>query len=109
MIEPSDLVRQSHQEIETARTLIDDSKRIALQFVNTEIDLCRTFPESALASLSAGRRVAKAKQSALAAREAYKAAQKFLRMADAEGEQRRLIEAKLAGLEVLIGKLSPIK
>ena len=76
MSESSELLRQSHQEIETARTLIDDSKRIALQFVNTEIDLCRTFAESALASLSAGR-VAKAKQSALAAREAYKAAQKF--------------------------------
>jgi len=70
--------------------------------------LCRTFAESALASLSAGRG-AKAKQSALAAREAYKAAQKFLRMADAEGEQRRLIEAKLAGLEALIAKLTAIK
>ena len=108
MIESSELLRQSHQEIETARTLIDDTKRICLQFINTEIDLCRTFAESALASLSAGR-VAKAKQSALAAKEAYKAAQKFLRMADAEGEQRRLIETKLAGLEVLIGKLRVVK
>jgi hypothetical protein len=80
IIESSDLLRQSHQEIETARTLIDDSKRIRLQFINTEIDLCRTFAESALASLSAGR-VAKAKQSASAAIEAYKVAQKFLRMA----------------------------
>ena len=108
MIDSSELLIQSRQEIETATALIDDSKRIALQFVDTEMDLCRTFAESALASLSA-RRVAKAKQSALASREAYKAAQKLLRMADAEGEQRRLIEAKLAELEALLGKFSGIK
>ena len=108
MIDSSELLIQSRREIETATALIDDSKRIALQFVNTEIDLCRSFAESALASLSTGR-VAKAKQSALAAREGYKAAQKFLQMADAEGEQRRLIAARLAELEVLLGKLSGIK
>ena len=108
MIESSEMLNRSHQETETARTLIEDSKRIAFRFVNTELDLCRTFAESALASVSAGR-VDRAEGSAWTAREAYKAAQKFLRMADAEGEERRLTEAKLAELEVLIGKLSAIK
>ena len=74
--------------------------------MNTELDLCRTFAESALASVSAGR-VDRAEGSAWTAREAYKAAQKFLRIT--EGEQMRLLEAKLADVEVLLGKLSGIK
>ena len=106
MIESSERLNRSHQETEPARTRIEDSKRIAFKFVNTELDLCRTFAESALASVSAGR-VDRAEGSAWTAREAYKTAQKFLRIT--EGEQMRLLEAKLADVEVLLGKLSGIK
>ena len=88
--------------------MIDDSKRAGLQFVNTELDLDKTFAESALASFSAGR-VGKAKASAMAAKKAHGAALKFLGVIDTKGEKRPLLEAKLAGLEVLIAKLTAIK
>jgi hypothetical protein len=48
-----------------------------VDFVNTELDLSTTFAERALASFSAGH-LYKAKQSALAAKAAYRAIQKFL-------------------------------
>ena len=104
MIDSSQLLNQSLLQIERARALIDDSKRACLQFVNTELDLGRTFAESALASFSAGS-IERAKASSMAAKKAHEAALKYLELVDAEAETLRVIEAKLAELEMLIGKL----
>ena len=73
----NELLIEAHRVLDKARRLNDDSRRNGVDFVNTELDLSRTFGESALASFSAGH-LDKAKQSALAAKAAYRAIQKFL-------------------------------
>ena len=88
--------------------LNDDSNRNGIHFVNTELDLGMTFAERALISFSAGH-LDKAKQSALAAKTAYRAIQKFLPKLDVQGKEREGITMKLAKLTHLIEKLSVIK
>ena len=67
-----------------------------------------TLAESALASFSAGH-LDKAKQSALAAKTAYRAVQKFLPKLEVHGKDREPIAVKLGKLNALIEKLSSIK
>ena len=103
-----ELLSEAYQLLDTARMLNADSERNGLEFVNTELDLSRTFAATAIGSLSAGH-VNKAKQSALAAKAAYRAVQKFLPKLSVKGEQRERIAVKLANLAPLIKKLSEIR
>ena len=64
--------------------------------------------ESCRAPFPAGQ-LAKAKQSALAAKTAYRAVQKFLPKLEVQGKERELIAVKLGKLTHLIEKLSVIK
>ena len=50
----NELLREAHELLDTARMLNDDSNRNGIDFVNTELDLGRTFAETAMASLAAG-------------------------------------------------------
>jgi hypothetical protein len=49
-----EFLTQAHQLLETARTLDARSKSGGVEFVNTELDLSRTFAEGALALFSGG-------------------------------------------------------
>lgn len=102
------LLRESDQQVKAAKTAIEDSSKTGMHFVNLELDLSLTFAERALASFSAGR-LDKAQRSASAAKEAYRSARKFFPNLKVEPRQRELIEAKLAQLEGVIGKLSVVK
>ena len=93
--------------LDKARPLSGDSNRNGIHFVSTELDLGRTFAESALVSFSAGH-LDKAKQSAVAAKTAYRAVQKFLPRLETQGEERESIAVKLGKLTPLIEKLSAI-
>jgi hypothetical protein len=93
---------------ESRRTVIEDSAKTGMHFVNLELDLSLTFAERALASFSAGR-LDKAKRSASAAHEAYRSARKFFHKLSVTAGQRKQMQAKLAKLEVVIGKLSVVK
>ena len=104
----NELLREAHELLDTARMLNDDSKRNGVSFVNTELDLSITFAERALASFSAGH-LDKAKQSALAAKAAYRAVQKFLPKLEVHGKDREPIAVKLGKVTSLIEKLSAIK
>ena len=99
---------EAQKLLDTARRLNDDANANGLEFVNTELDLSRTFAEKALASFSAGH-VDKAKQSALAAKAAYRAVQRALPRLFVKGEQRELIVGELGNLASLIQKLSAIR
>ena len=100
-------VTQANLLLDTARMLNADSRKSSLEFVNTELDLSRTFAEGALAFFSDGR-LSNAKLSALVAQQAYQTGRKFLPELGVKGEQRKLIDAKLANLCPLIEKLSEI-
>ena len=104
----NELLTEAYRLLDTARTLSDDSNRNGLDFVNTELDLSITFAERALASFSAGH-LDNAKQSALAAKAAYRAVQKFLPKLEVQGEERESIAVKFGTLIPLIEKLSAIK
>ena len=103
-----EFLTQAHQLLETARSLDARSKRGGLEFVNTELDLSKTFAEGALALFSDGL-VSNAKLSALMAREAFQTGRDFLPKLGVDGEQRELIDAKLANLSPLIERLSEIR
>jgi hypothetical protein len=94
--------------LDEARTLSGDSNRNGIDFVKTELDLGTTFAERALTSFSTGH-LDKAKQSALAAKAAYRAVQKFLPKLEVQGKERELIAVKLGKLTRLLEKLSAIK
>ena len=47
-------VTQAHQLLDTARRRNADAKTNGLQFLNTELEISRTFAEQALAAFSAG-------------------------------------------------------
>ena len=104
----NELLIEAHRVLDTARMLNADSNRKGIRFVNTELDLSRTFAERALTSFSAGH-VDQAKQSALAAKTAYRAVRKFLPKLLIKGKQRELIAVKLENLTALIKKLSAIR
>jgi hypothetical protein len=103
----NELLTATHRLLDTARALSDDSNRNGVDFVNTELDLSITFAERALASFSAGH-LDKAKQSALAAKAAYRAIQKFLPRLEVQEEEPESIAVKLGKLTPLIEKLSAI-
>jgi len=102
------LLRESDWQVKAAKTVIEDSAKTGMHFVNLELDLSLTFAERALASFSAGR-LDKAKRSASAAHEAYRSARKFFHKLSVTAGQRKQMQAKLAKLEVMIGKLSVVK
>ena len=104
----NELLIEAHRVLDKARMLNDDSKRNGVDFVNTELDVSMTLAEGALASFSAGH-LDKAKQSALAAKTAYRAVQKFLPKLEVHGKDREPIAVKLGKLNALIEKLSSIK
>src|SRR5687768_12053821 len=104
----NELLIEAHRVLDKARMLNDDSNTVGLEFVNTELDLSRTLAEKALASFSAGH-PDKAKQSAVAAKAAYRAVQKFLPKLLVKGKQREMIVANLGQLTPLIEKLSEIR
>ena len=103
----NDYLTQAHQLLDTARALNAQANANGLEFINTELDLSRTFAEKALASFSAGH-VDKAKQSALAAKAAYRAVERALPRLLVKGEQRALIVGQVGDLGPLIEKLSAI-
>jgi hypothetical protein len=102
------LLRESDRQVKAAKTAIEDSSKTGMHFVDLELDLSRTFAERALASFSAGR-IYKAKRSASAAKEAYRSARKFFHKLSVTAGERKQMQAKLAELEGLIGKLSVVK
>ena len=104
----NELLIEAHRVLDKARMLNDDSKRNGIDFVNTELDLSTKLAESALASFSAGH-LDKAKQSALAAKTAYRTVQKFLPKLEVHGKDREPIAVKLGKLISLIEMLSGIK
>ena len=104
----NELLTKAYQILAKSRTLTDDSKRNGVDFVNKELDLSMTLAERALASFSAGH-PDKAKESALAAKAAYRAVQKFLPNLQVQGKERESIAVKLGKLTPLIEKLSAIK
>jgi hypothetical protein len=104
----NDLLTEAHRVLDEARMVNDDAKRNGIDFVNTELDLGMTFAESALTSFSAGH-LDKAKQSALAAKAAYRAVRKFLPKLEVQGKEREGIAVKLGKLTYVIEKLSAIK
>ena len=108
MADFDEFVTQVHQLLDTARTLNAESRSSSLEFVNTELDLSKTFAEGAMALFLDGR-LSNAKLSALLAQQAYQTGRKFLPGLGAKGVQRRLIDAKLASLAPLIEKLSEIR
>jgi hypothetical protein len=101
-----ELLSEAYQLLDTAR-MLNASDKNRLEFVNTQLELSRAFAERALAVSSAGD-VHKAKQSALAAKAAYRSVQKSLPKLLVKGEQRESIVMKLGNLTPLIEKLSAI-
>jgi hypothetical protein len=99
-----ELLSEAYQLLDTAR-MLNASDRNGLEFVNTQLELSRAFAERALAVFSAGD-VDKAKQSALAAKAAYRSVQKSL--SKLLVAQRESIAMKLGNLTPLIEKLSAI-
>ena len=108
MADFDEFVTQAHQLLDTARTLNAKSRSSSLEFVNTELDLSRTFAEGALALFSEGR-LSNAKLNALLAQQAYQTGKKFLPRLRGKGVERELIAAKLTNLAPLIEKLSEIR
>jgi len=104
----NDLLTEAHRVLDEAHVLSDDAKRNGIDFVNTELGLGMTFAESALLHFSVGH-LDKAKQSALAAKTAYRAIQKFLPKLEVQGKEREGIAVKLGKLSHMIEKLSSIK
>ena len=102
------VLRESDRQVKAANTLIEVLAKTSMDFVDLELDLSLTFAERALASFSAGR-LDQAKRSASAAKHGHRTARKFFPRLKVEPRQRELMQAKLAKLEVVIGKLSVVK
>ena len=86
-----------------AYQILRDSKRKGVDFVNTELDLSTTWADRALSLFSAGH-TDEAKESALAAKTAYRAVQNCLPRLAVQGKERELIAVKLGKLTHLIEK-----
>ena len=102
------LLRESDRQVKAAKTVIGDSAKTGMHFVNLELDLSLTFAERALASFSTGD-LDDAMRTARGARHGHRTAWKFLPTLKVTAEQRELIEEKLAELEVMMAKLSVMK
>jgi hypothetical protein len=102
------LLRESDRQVKAAKTAIEDSSKTGMHFVNLELDLSLAFAERALASFSVGR-LDKAKRSASAAKEASRSALKFFHKLSVTAGERKQMQAKLAQLEGVMGKLSGVK
>ena len=102
------LLRESDRQVKAAKTVIGDSAKTGMHFVNLELDLSLTFAERALASFSTGD-LDDAMRTARDARHGHRTAWKFLPTLKVTAEQRELIEEKLAELEVMMTKLSVLK
>jgi len=104
----NELLTEAYRILETARMLNDDANRNGVNFVHTELDLSMTLAKRAFASISMGH-PDNAKESALSAKAAYRAARRFLPRLEVEGHDRELIAVKLGKLTPLIEKLSEIR
>jgi hypothetical protein len=106
MLEPSTVLKESRQLVEGAQIEVEFSKRVAANFLHVEVELSGTFSQMALDSFAAGH-IERARRTAAAAKEAYATVHKFLPKLLVH--DRESIEAKLATLDALIGKLAAIK
>ena len=100
-----DYLSEANQVLATAR---EESHGTRAAFLNTELSLCKTFAENALAAQAAGN-LSNARESALHAKKAYRSVKKFLPKRLLQGEERQLIAGELLHLTPLIEQLSTIK
>jgi hypothetical protein len=84
-----------------------DARRNGVAFLNTELDLSKTFAERAWALCSEGR-LLEAKVLALVATEAYETAKKFVTKLGMNAEQRAILAVKLGIVTPLIERLATI-
>jgi hypothetical protein len=99
--------KQAQELQDTARLLRRDARSNGVNFLNTELDLSKTFAERAWALCAEGR-LLEAKVLALVATEAYDTAKKFLTKLRMNTEQRANLAVKLGIVTPLIERLATI-
>ena len=99
--------KEATELLDTARMLRADARRNGIAFLNTELDLSKTFAERAWALCSEGR-LLEAKVLALVATEAYETAKKFVTKLGMNAEQRAILAVKLGIVTPLIERLATI-
>jgi hypothetical protein len=99
--------KQAQELLDTARLLRADATSKGVRFLNTELELSKTFAERAWALCSEGR-LLEAKVLALVATQAYETAKKFVTKIGMNAEQRANLAVKLGIMTPLIERLATI-
>jgi hypothetical protein len=100
--------REAQELLDTARLLRDDANKIGFDFINSELDMSKTFAKRAW-SLCATGHLAAAKVQGIAAITAYeKTAKKFLPNLGIPVKERELLNVKLGIVTPLIERLATI-
>ena len=92
---------------DTARMLRADATKNGVSFLNSELDLSKTFAERAWALCLAGQ-LPEAKMLSLVATEAYQTAKKFVTKLGMSAEQRERLALKIGIVTPLIERLAAV-
>ena len=99
--------KEAQELLDTARLLRDDANKTGFDFVNSELDMSKTFAKRAW-SLCATGHLAAAKVQGIAAITAYETAKKFLPNLGIPVKERELLNVKLGIVTPFIERLATI-
>ena len=99
--------KEAIELLDTARMLRSDAAKHGVSFLNSELDLSKTFAEHAWTLCVEGR-LPEAKVLALVATEAYQTAKKFVAKLGMSAEQRERLALKIGIVSPLIERLATI-
>jgi hypothetical protein len=99
--------KEATELLDTARMLRADAIKNGVSFLNSELDLSKTFAERAWKLCLEGQ-FREAKLLALVATEAYQTAKKFVTKLGMSAEQRELLSIKVGIVAPLIERLATI-
>jgi hypothetical protein len=99
--------KEATELLDTARMLRDDGHKTGFDFINSELDMSRTFAKRAW-SLCATGHMAAAKVQGMAAIAAYETAKKFLPNLGIPVKEREFLSVKLGIVTPLIERLAAV-
>lgn len=99
--------KEARELLDTARMVRADARKHGVSFLNSELDLSKTFAERAWALCVQGR-LPEAKIFALVATEAYETAKKFVSKLKMSEEQRERLAIKIGIVTPLIERLATV-
>ena len=99
--------KKAQELLDTARLLRDNPNKTGFDFINSELDMSKTFAQRAW-SLCATGDLAEAKVQGNAAKTAYETAKKFLPSLGLPAKDQELLNVKLGTITPLIERLATI-